>query len=72
MPYLGNNEVVFIQCNVLNNSYQQNSRVLNTFVPKQYSAQLLDISPENFLFLKIFDSEFSYIEVCLQMKILIL
>ena len=63
MPYLENNEVVFIQCNVLNNSYQQNSRVLHTFIPKKYSSQLLDISPENFLFLKIFDSEFSYIEV---------
>ena len=25
--------------------------------------QLLDISPENFTFLKTFDSEFSYIEV---------
>ena len=25
--------------------------------------QLLDISPENFIFLKTFDSEFSYIEV---------
>ena len=63
MPYLENNEVVFMHCNVLNNSYQQNQRVLHKFVPKKYFGQLLDISPENFLFLKIFDSEFSYIEV---------
>ena len=36
---------------------------MHKFVPKKYFGQLLDISPENFLFLKIFDSEFSYIEV---------
>ena len=27
MPYLEINEVVSIQCNVVNNTYQQNSRV---------------------------------------------
>ena len=27
-------------------------------------GELLDISPKNFIFLKTFDSEFSYIEVC--------
>ena len=34
-----------------------------TFVPNKLFGQLLDISPKNFLFLKTFDSEFSYIEV---------
>ena len=34
-----------------------------TFVPNKSFGQLLDISPENFIFLKTFDSEFSYIEV---------
>ena len=58
--YLEITEAVLIHCNVVN-SYQQNSRVLYTFVPNE---SLLDISPENFLFLKTFDSEFSYIEVC--------
>ena len=38
-------------------TYQQNSRVLYTF------GQLLDISPQNFIFLKTFESEFSYTEV---------
>ena len=46
-----------------NNSCQQNSRVLYTFVPNKYFGQLLDISPESFIFLKTFDSEFSYLEV---------
>ena len=61
--YLEITEEVLIHCNVVNNSYQQNSRVLYTFVPNKSFGQLLDISPENFIYLKTFDSEFSYIEV---------
>ena len=61
-PYL---EVVLIHCNVVNNSYLQKSRVLHAFVPNKSSTQLLYISPENFIFLKAFDSEFSYIVVWL-------
>ena len=63
VPYLKITEVVLIHCNVVNNSYQQNSRVLYTFVSKKSFNQLSDISPENFIFLKIFDLEFLYIEV---------
>ena len=63
MPYLEINEVVLTHCNVVNNSYQQNSRVLCTSAPNKSFGQLLDISPETFIFLKTFDSEFSYIEV---------
>ena len=37
--------------------------VLYTFVPKKSFGQLLDISPKNFIFLKTFNSEFSYIEI---------
>ena len=56
-------EVLLMHCNVTNNSSQQSSRVLYTFVPNKSFGQLLDISPENFIFLKTFDSEFPYIEV---------
>ena len=59
LPYLEITEVLLIHCNVVNNSYQQNSRVLYTFVPNKSFGQLLDISPGNFTFLKTFDSEFS-------------
>ena len=45
------------------NIYQQNSRVSYTFAPNKSFGQLLDISPEKFLFLETFDSEFLYIEV---------
>ena len=37
--------------------------MLNAFVPNKLLGQLLVISPKNFIFLKTFNSEFSYIEV---------
>ena len=43
VPYLEISEVVLIHFNVVNNSYQQNSRVLFTFVPNKLFGQLLDI-----------------------------
>ena len=63
MPYLKITEVVLIHCDVVNNSYQPNSRFFYTFIPNKSFGQLADISHENFIFLKTFDSEFSYIEV---------
>ena len=56
-------EVILVHCNIVNNDYQQNSRVLYTFVPNKSFGQLLDISAKNFIFLKTFDTEFSYFEV---------
>ena len=32
VPYLGITEVLLIHCNIVNNSYQQNSRIVYTFV----------------------------------------
>ena len=63
VPYLEITEVIVIHCNVVNNSYQQNSGVLCTLVPNKLFGQLLDISPKNFIFLKTFHSEFPYTEV---------
>ena len=65
LPYLEVTEVVLMHCNVVNNSHQQNAGVLYTFLPNKSFGQLLDISPKIFLFLKTFNSEFSYIEVWL-------
>ena len=64
VPHLEITEVVLIQCNIVNNDYQHDPRVLYTFIPKKYFGQLLDISLKKFTFSKTFDSEFSYIEVC--------
>ena len=44
VPHLEITEVVFVYCNVVNNDYQQNSRVLYTFGPNKSFGQLLDIS----------------------------
>ena len=48
IPHLEITEVILIHCNIVNNSYQQNSRVLYTFVPNKSFGQLLNISLENF------------------------
>ena len=61
MPQLQIAEVVLIHCNIVNNDYHQDSRVLYTFVPNKSFGWLLDISPKIFIFLKTFYSEFSYI-----------
>ena len=61
--YLAIIEVVLVHCDIPNNDYQHDSRALYKFVPKKSFGQLLDISSENVVFLKTFNSEFSYIEV---------
>ena len=53
VPRLEITEVVLILCNVVKSSYRQNSRVLYTFVHNKSFGQLLDISPEIFMFLKM-------------------
>ena len=45
VPHLEIIEVVLIHYNVVNNSYQQNSRVLCTFISNKSFGQLLDILP---------------------------
>ena len=56
-------EVVLVNCIIVSNDYQQDSRVLHTFILNKSFSQLFDISPQNFIFLKTFDSVLSYIEV---------
>ena len=63
VPNLEITEEVLVHCNIVNNDYQENSRILYTFVPDKSFGQLLGILPKNLIFLKNFDSEFSYIEV---------
>ena len=43
VPHLEIVEVVLIDCNIVNNNYQQDSRVFYTFVPNKSLGQLLDI-----------------------------
>ena len=60
---LGNVEVVLVHCNLVNNAYQQHSRVLFTFVPTKQYGQLISISPHSLLFIKTMNTDFSEIEV---------
>ena len=52
VPKLENVEVVLVHCNLVNNAYQQRSRVLFTFVPTKQYGQLISISPKSLIFLK--------------------
>ena len=63
VPKLKNVEVVLVHCNLVNNAYQQHSRVLFMFVPTKQYGQLISISPKSLIFLKTMDTEFSEIEV---------
>ena len=58
VPHLEITEVVLVHCNIVNNYYQQDSRVLYTFVPNKPFGSLLEISPKNHVFLKTFISEY--------------
>ena len=63
VPHLEITEVVLVHCNIANNDYQQDSRVLNSFVPTKPFGSLLEISPANHIFLKTFYSEYNEIIV---------
>ena len=63
VPRLEITEVVLVHCNMVNNDYQQDSRVLYTFVPNKSFGSLLDISPSNHIFFKTFNSEYDEIVV---------
>ena len=63
VPHLEVVELVLVHCNLLNNDYQQDSRILYTFVPNKIFGSLLEISPPNHVFLKTFNSEFQEVMV---------
>ena len=63
VPHLKIVELVLVHCNFVNNDYQQDSRILYTFAPNKPFGSLLEISPMNHIFLKIFNSEFQEIKV---------
>ena len=58
VPLLEITKLVLVHCNIVNDDYQQDSRVLYTFVPSESFVTLLEISPTNVIPLKTFNSEF--------------
>ena len=63
VPHLKITEIVLVHCDIVNNDYPQDSRVLYTFVPNKLFGSLLEISPTNHIFLKTFNSEYDEIKV---------
>ena len=56
-------EVVLMHCNLVNNSYQQASKVLFTFVPNKQCGQLITILLNSLTMLKVTNVEFQSIQV---------
>ena len=63
VPHLEIVELVLVHCNLVNNDYQQDSRILYTFVPNKTFGSLLEISLTNQVFSKTFNSEFQEVKV---------
>ena len=64
VPRLEITEVILLHCNIANNDYQQDSRILYTFVPNKSFGSLSEISPTNHIFLITFNLKYNEIEVC--------
>ena len=56
-------DLVLVHCNVVNNSYQQTSKVLFTFVSNKKYGQLITVSPHSLIMLKTVYTEFSFTEI---------
>ena len=65
VPKLEVVEVVLVHRNLVNNSYQQASKVLFTFVPNKRFGQIITITPHSPTMLKTTNAEFSFIEIWL-------
>ena len=63
VPKLESVDLVSVHCNLVNNSYQQASKVLFTFVPNKKYGQLITLSLETLIMLKTVNTEFSFIEI---------
>ena len=63
VPHLEIVELVLLHCNLVNNDYSQDSRMLYIFVPNKPFGSPLKISPTNHIFLKTFNSEFQEIKL---------
>ena len=50
VPHLKIDELVLVHCNLVNNDYELDSRILYTFVPNKTFGSLLEILPTNHIF----------------------
>ena len=63
VPKLESVAVILLHCNLVNNNYQQASKVLLTFLPNKQFGQLINIAPHSLILLRTTNTEFSSIEV---------
>ena len=63
VPKLETVDLVSVHCNLVNNNYQQASKVLFTFVPNKNHGQLITVSLHLLIMLKTVNTEFSFIEI---------
>ena len=63
VPKLESVDLVLVHCNVVNNNYQQASKLLFTFVSNKKYGQLITVSPETLIMLKTVNTEFSFMEI---------
>ena len=56
-------ELGLVHRNLVNNNYQQASKVLFTFVPNKQFGQLITITPHSPTMLKTTNTEFSFLEI---------
>ena len=62
VPKLESAEVVLVHCNLVNNNYQQASKVLFTFVPNKKFSQLINIAPYSLKMVNTTNTGFSFVE----------
>ena len=63
VPRLKTVEVILLHYNLVNNNYQQASKVLFTFVPNKQFSQLITITPHSPTMLKTTNAAFSFTEI---------
>ena len=63
VPKLESVDLVLVHCKLVNNSYQQASKVLFMFEPNKKYGQLITVSPESLIMSKTVNTEFSFIEI---------
>ena len=58
MPSVEVVEVALVQCNLVDNQCQHKTETLYTFTPNKSYAYLLNVEPNNFVFLETYNTEF--------------
>lgn len=62
-PQLEIADVVLVHCNLVDNQYQLNSKILHSFVPDKPFGHLLNITPPHLIKARVLKSKFNTIEV---------